>query len=361
MTVARRGSSPSRQPCSALLAGRLLTPPCRPGLCPRGDIAYGSARARRSISTSERPRRTARRDLLLWRVVDLRSKADYCSSPRPGVPRIAVVIPDYRLLSEVRFPLSSRMRHGDPLGCRTPRHGTALPDGHSARRPQRLHLAAHTRFLAEAGVDRTACPARSAGRPYDFLPLTSRPAAVHLQRPDDPRPCRSPSPRRRWRRPWPAARRGRPTVWPRNSRVWPRPGRRRGAPAALIPSRSCRYRRGDVVVLRGRRRRSDTLAFIDRPDPAAEDLPDLARRTGRNAGGDKLRGGNRQMIKRASPRCSASSTDRPGRHAMGRPAESPPRSAIPGPPLHHGPHPADPDDLRKEIQRVPHMTDQPSA
>jgi acetyl esterase/lipase len=85
------------------------------------------------------------------------------------------VIADYRLYPEVRFPAFVEDAAGATRWA-ADRFGTEklLVMGHSAGAHSALMLAANTRYLADAGVDRL----RLAGTiglagPYDFLPLSS--------------------------------------------------------------------------------------------------------------------------------------------------------------------------------------------
>jgi acetyl esterase/lipase len=101
---------------------------------------------------------------------------------------IAVIIPDYRLYPEVRFP--SFIEDGaravrwsaDKVGVER-----LFVMGHSAGAQIASMLAANTPYLATAGVDRTRMRGFiGLSGPYDFLPLASRRLQDIFGGPDNP-------------------------------------------------------------------------------------------------------------------------------------------------------------------------------
>jgi len=107
---------------------------------------------------------------------DSGAKGDYLFVAQALTARgIAVVIPDYRLYPEVRFPAfledgaQATRWAADRIGT-----NRLFVMGHSAGAEIASMLAANTPYLANAGVDRmTMRGFIGLSGPYDFLPLTS--------------------------------------------------------------------------------------------------------------------------------------------------------------------------------------------
>lgn len=180
MSLARRGLLAS---LAALIGGcspaRLLnaTVP-RSGYSRQADIPYGSLpRQKLDLYLPETPRADGKAVIFFyggsW---DSGTKGDYLFVAQPLASHgLTVIVPDYRLYPEVRFPafvedaaLATRWA-GDRVG---------LPKlfvmGHSAGAHLASMLVADTPYLAQAGVDRMKLAALiGLSGPYDFLPLRS--------------------------------------------------------------------------------------------------------------------------------------------------------------------------------------------
>jgi acetyl esterase/lipase len=101
---------------------------------------------------------------------------------------LAVVVPDYRIYPDVRFPAFVEDAAAATRWT-TNRLGTEklFVMGHSAGAHSALMLAADTRYLADAGVDRMKLAGTiGLAGPYDFLPLTSRRLQEIFGGADDP-------------------------------------------------------------------------------------------------------------------------------------------------------------------------------
>jgi acetyl esterase/lipase len=180
MSLARRGLLAS---LAALVGGcspaRLLnTTVSREGYTRQADIAYGPLpRQKLDLYLPETPRADGKAVIFFyggsW---DSGAKGDYLFVAQALASRgITTVIPDYRLYPEVRFPtfLEDAARATRWAGARV-----GMPKlfvmGHSAGAHIASMLAANTRYLAEAGVDRMKMAAViGLSGPYDFLPLES--------------------------------------------------------------------------------------------------------------------------------------------------------------------------------------------
>jgi acetyl esterase/lipase len=183
MSVARRGL------LSSLGAGLASITGCSPaallnatvprrGYTRQADIAYGSlARQTLDLYTPDTPRTDGRAVIFFyggsW---DSGAKGDYLFVAQALVARgFTVIIPDYRLYPEIRFPTfledcaKATRWAADKIGPEK-----LFVMGHSAGAHIALMLAANTPYLAEAGIDRMMMPAViGLSGPYDFLPLTS--------------------------------------------------------------------------------------------------------------------------------------------------------------------------------------------
>jgi acetyl esterase/lipase len=148
----------------------------RKGYTLEPDIAYGPhPRQKLDLYRPDRPRADGKTVIFFyggsW---DSGSKSDYLFVAQAlAANGYTVVIPDYRLYPEVRFPVfvedgaqavrwtSDRV---DP--------GRLFVMGHSAGGHIALMLAANTLYLQAAGVDRLKLPGViGLSGPYDFLPL----------------------------------------------------------------------------------------------------------------------------------------------------------------------------------------------
>lgn len=180
MTVARRGLIAS---ALSLLGGcspaRLLnTTVPRSGYTRQSDIAYGPLpRQKLDLYRPERPRADGKAVIFFyggsW---DSGAKGDYLFVAQALAARgVVVVIPDYRLYPEVRFPmfledaaLATRWA-GETIGL-----SKLFIAGHSAGAHIALMLAVDTPYLGQAGVDRLQMAGViGLSGPYDFLPLKS--------------------------------------------------------------------------------------------------------------------------------------------------------------------------------------------
>jgi acetyl esterase/lipase len=150
----------------------------RQGYSRESDIPYGpDPRQKLDLYRPDRPRADGKTVLFLyggsW---DSGSKADYLFVAQALVADgITVVIPDYRLYPQVRFP--AFVEDGaSAVRWASDRFGTdrLFVMGHSAGAHIALMLATNTDYLAAAGVDRLKLRGvLGLAGPYDFLPLTS--------------------------------------------------------------------------------------------------------------------------------------------------------------------------------------------
>jgi acetyl esterase/lipase len=185
MTLARRGvlaslagllSSCSLSGCSP--ASLLNATVSRQGFTREADIPYGpDPRQKLDLYRPARPDADGKAVLFLyggsW---DSGSKNDYLFVAQAlANAGYAVVIPDYRLYPAVRFPAfvedgAHAVRwSADRFGA-----DKLFVMGHSAGAHIALLLAANTRYLDAAGVDRLKLRgAIGLSGPYDFLPLKS--------------------------------------------------------------------------------------------------------------------------------------------------------------------------------------------
>lgn len=180
MTVARRGLIAS---VLSLLGGcspaaLLNTTVSRSGYTEQGDIAYGPLpRQKLDFYRPQTPRADGKSVIFFyggsW---DSGAKGDYLFVAQALASRgITVIIPDYRLYPEVRFPafmadaaLATRWA-ADHVGVTR-----LFIAGHSAGAHIALMLAVDTPYLAQAGVDRLKIAGViGLSGPYDFLPLKS--------------------------------------------------------------------------------------------------------------------------------------------------------------------------------------------
>ena len=180
MSLARRGLLAS---FASLLGGcspaaLLNTTVSRKGYALDSDIAYGpNPRQRLDIYRPDTPRTDGKAVIFFyggsW---DSGSKADYLFVGQAlAANGYTVIIPDYRLYPEVRFPAfvqdgAQAVRWAaDHVGS-----DKLFVVGHSAGAHIALLLMANTPYLAAAGVDRMKLPGVvGLSGPYDFLPLTS--------------------------------------------------------------------------------------------------------------------------------------------------------------------------------------------
>jgi acetyl esterase/lipase len=180
MSMSRRGVLASLAP---LLAGcspasLLNVTVSRAGYTLESDIAYGPLpRQNLDLYLPQTPRPDGKSVIFFyggsW---DGGTKSDYLFVAQALAARgIAVVVPDYRLYPEVRFPtfledaaLATRWA-ADRLGT-----DKLFVAGHSAGGQIASMMAANTPYLARAGVDRMKLRGFiGIAGPYDFVPLTS--------------------------------------------------------------------------------------------------------------------------------------------------------------------------------------------
>jgi len=183
MSVARRGL------LAALAAGGASITGCSPavllnatvprkGYTRQTDIAYGThPRQTLDLYVPDTPRADGRAVIFFyggsW---DSGAKGDYLFVAQALAERgFTVIVPDYRLYPEVRFPAfledcaQATRWAADRVG-----RDKLFVMGHSAGAHIALMLVANTPYLAAAGVDRMKLPAViGLSGPYDFLPLTS--------------------------------------------------------------------------------------------------------------------------------------------------------------------------------------------
>jgi acetyl esterase/lipase len=180
MSMARRGLLASLSGflggCSPAALLNATVP--RKGYTVEPDIAYGAEpRQKLNLYRSDRPRADGKAVIFFyggsW---DSGSKGDYLFVAQALTANgYTVIIPDYRIYPEVRFPAfvqdgAQAVRWAsDRVGS-----GKLFVMGHSAGAHIALMLMTDTPYLQAAGVDRMTLPG-VVGRsgPYDFLPLTS--------------------------------------------------------------------------------------------------------------------------------------------------------------------------------------------
>jgi acetyl esterase/lipase len=150
----------------------------RKGYVLKPDIAYGSdPRQTLDLYLPDKPRADGKAVIFFyggsW---DSGSKGDYLFIAQAlCAAGYTVIIPDYRIYPEVRFPAfvqdgAQAVRWtSDRVGS-----GKLFVMGHSAGAHIALMLMTNTRYLQAVGVDRMALPGVvGLSGPYDFLPLTS--------------------------------------------------------------------------------------------------------------------------------------------------------------------------------------------
>lgn len=181
MTLARRGI------IAALLgvlpgcspAALLNSTVSRKGYSLEADIPYGrDPRQKLDLYRPDTPRADGKAVIFIyggsW---ESGAKSDYLFVAQAfAASGFTVVVPDYRLYPEVRFPA---FIEDVAVATRwtTDRVGTQklFIMGHSAGAHSALMLAANTGYLTDVGVDRMKLAgAIGLAGPYDFLPLTSR-------------------------------------------------------------------------------------------------------------------------------------------------------------------------------------------
>jgi acetyl esterase/lipase len=180
MTVARRGLIASLLSLSGGCspAGLLNATVSRAGYSRQSDLPYGPLpRQKLDLYVPRNPRPDGKAAIFFyggsW---DSGAKEDYLFVAQALASRgITVIIPDYRLYPEVRFPAflddaaQATRWAGERVGL--PKLFVA---GHSAGAHIASMLAADTPYLARAGVDRMAMAGFiGLSGPYDFLPLKS--------------------------------------------------------------------------------------------------------------------------------------------------------------------------------------------
>jgi acetyl esterase/lipase len=159
-------------------AALLNTTVSRKGYTLEADIPYGTdPRQKLDLYRPDTPRADGKAVIFFyggsW---DSGTKSDYLFVAQAlAANGLTVIVPDYRLYPEVRFPafvedaaLATRWA-ADRVGVEK-----LIAMGHSAGAHSALMLAANTRYLADAGVDRMKLAgAVGLAGPYSFLPLTS--------------------------------------------------------------------------------------------------------------------------------------------------------------------------------------------
>jgi acetyl esterase/lipase len=180
MTLARRGLFAGLAGllggCSP--AGLLNATVSRQGYTREADIAYGrDPRQKLDLYRPDKPSADGKTVIFFYGGAwETGSKGDYLFVAQAlASSGYTVVIPDYRLYPSVRFP--AFVDDGARAVCWTAdRVGSdkVVIMGHSAGAHIALLLAANTRYLAAAGVDRMKLKgAIGLAGPYDFLPLKS--------------------------------------------------------------------------------------------------------------------------------------------------------------------------------------------
>jgi acetyl esterase/lipase len=142
------------------------------------DIAYGDGPRRMlDLYTPEKPRADGKAVIFFyggsW---DSGKKSDYLFVAQALAARgITVIIPDYRLYPEVRFPaFVEDGAHATRWAADKVGTDKLFVMGHSAGAQIASMLCANTPYLANAGVERmTLRGLIGLSGPYDFLPLTS--------------------------------------------------------------------------------------------------------------------------------------------------------------------------------------------
>lgn len=160
-------------------AALLNTTVSRKGYALEADIPYGpDPRQKLDLYRPETPNADGKAVIFFyggsW---DSGSKSDYLFVAQAlAANGLTVVVPDYRIYPEVRFPAfvadaaAATRWAADRVGTEK-----LFVMGHSAGAHSALMLAANTRYLTDAGVDRMKLAgAIGLAGPYDFLPLTSR-------------------------------------------------------------------------------------------------------------------------------------------------------------------------------------------
>lgn len=180
MTLARRGVLSgllcALAGCSP--AALLNTTVSRKGYTLQADIPYGAdPRQKLDLYQPDTPRADGKAVIFFyggsW---DSGTKSDYLFVAQAFASNgLTVVIPDYRIYPEVRFPAfvedaaSVTRWAADRVGSEK-----LFVMGHSAGAHSALMLVSNTRYLADAGVDRMKLAgAIGLAGPYNFLPLTS--------------------------------------------------------------------------------------------------------------------------------------------------------------------------------------------
>ena len=180
MSVARRGFIASLAAflngCSPAALLNATVP--RKGFTLEPDIAYGAEpRQKLDLYRPDKPRADGKAVIFFyggsW---DSGSKSDYLFVAQALVASgYAVVIPDYRIYPEVRFPAFVQDgAHAVRWASDRVGSGKLFVMGHSAGAHIALMLMTDTPYLQAAGVDRMKLPGViGLSGPYDFLPLTS--------------------------------------------------------------------------------------------------------------------------------------------------------------------------------------------
>jgi acetyl esterase/lipase len=193
MSIARRGLLGS---LATLLGGcspaaLLNTTVPKRGYTLQADIPYGEGPRRTlDLYTPEAPRADGKAVIFFyggsW---DSGKKSDYLFVAQALASRgLTVIVPDYRLYPEVRFP--AFVEDGaQATRWAADRVGTAklFVAGHSAGAQIASMLCANTPYLANAGIDRMKLRGLiGLSGPYDFLPLKSAKLIDTFGGPDNP-------------------------------------------------------------------------------------------------------------------------------------------------------------------------------
>ena len=181
MTLARRGIIAGLLGALAGCAPAALlnTTVSRKGYTLEADIPYGrDARQKLDLYRPDTPRADGKAVIFFyggsW---ESGTKSDYLFVAQAlAANGLTVVVPDYRIFPEVRFPafvedaaVATRWA-ADRVGTEK-----LFVMGHSAGAHSALMLAANTGYLTDVGVDRMKLAgAIGLAGPYDFLPLKSR-------------------------------------------------------------------------------------------------------------------------------------------------------------------------------------------
>jgi acetyl esterase/lipase len=193
MRLARRGAISgllgTLAGCSP--AALLNTTVPRNGYTLEADIPYGpEPRQKLDLYRPQQPRADGKAVIFFYGGAwDSGTKSDYLFVAQAlAANGLAVVVPDYRIYPDVRFPAFVEDAAAATRWT-TNRLGTEklFVMGHSAGAHSALMLAADTRYLADAGVDRMKLAGTiGLAGPYDFLPLTSRRLQEIFGGADDP-------------------------------------------------------------------------------------------------------------------------------------------------------------------------------